>query len=78
MEDSYESIFLKTAMSGLGKRYEAGIYRSLITPLAVFTQFIRNTLEFTDKCRTVFASDFNIGVSSNSNAMRNYVDTYHQ
>ena len=37
----------------------AGIYQPPNTPLAEFTQFITNTLEYTDKCRTVFAGDFN-------------------
>ena len=58
--------------------FVAGIYRPPNTPLADFSQFITNTLEYTNKCRTVFAGDFNIDVTSNSNAIRNYVDTFLQ
>ena len=58
--------------------FVAGIYRPPNTPLSDFIQFITNTLEYTNNCRMVFASDFNIDVTSNSNAMRNYVDTFHQ
>ena len=78
VEVSYESILLKAAIPGLGYMFVAGIYRPPNTPLVEFTQFITNTLEYTDKCHTVFVDDFNIYVSSNSNAMRNCVDTLRQ
>ena len=58
--------------------FVAGIYRPPNTPLADFNQLITNMLEYTNNCRTVIAGDFNIDVLSNSNAMRNYVDTFHQ
>ena len=48
--------------------FVAGIYRLPNTPPADFTQFITNTLEYTNNCRTVFAGDFNMDVLSNSNA----------
>ena len=56
----------------------AGNYRPPKTPLADSTQIITNTLEYPINCRTVFPSDFNVDVPSNSNVMRNYVDTFHQ
>ena len=31
-----------------------------------------------DNCHTVFAGDFNLDVSSNSNVIRNFVDRFHQ
>ena len=58
--------------------FVAGIYRPPNTPLADFTHFITNTLEYTNNCRMVFAGDFNIDILSNSNAIRNYVDTFCQ
>ena len=63
---------------GLGNMFVAGIYRPPNTPIPDFTQFITNTLGYTDNCHTVFAGDCNIDVLSNSNAMRYYVDTLHQ
>ena len=78
VEVSYESILLKIAIPGLSNMFVAGIYRPPNTPLADFTQFNTNMLEYKDNCRMVFASDFNIGVLGNSKAMRNYVDTFHQ
>ena len=78
MKVSHESILLKAAIPGLGNMFVEGIYRPPNTPLADSAQFITNTLECTNNCRTVFAGDFNINVLSNSNAMRNYVDTFHQ
>ena len=73
-----EMVLLIVAKPGLGNMYVTVIYWHRNTPLADFTHFITNTLEYTDNCQTVFAVDFNIDVSSNSNAMRNYVDTFHQ
>ena len=58
--------------------FVAGFYRLPNSLLADFTHFITNTLEYTTNCRTEFAGDFNTDVLSNSNAMRNYVDTFHQ
>ena len=78
VEVSHESILLKAALPRLGNMFVAGIYRPPNTSLADFTQFITNTLEYTNNCRTIFAGDFNINVLSNSNAMRNYVDTFQQ
>ena len=49
VEVSHESILLKAAIPGLGNMFVAGIYRPPNTPLADFTQFITNTLEYTDK-----------------------------
>ena len=71
-------MLLKAAIPELVNMFVAGIYRPPNTSLADLTQFITNTLEYTDNCRTVFAGDFNIDVLSNSNAMRNYVDAFHQ
>ena len=56
--------------------YVAGIYRPFNTPLAVFTQFITNSLEYTNNCRIVFAGDFNIDVLSNLKELRNYLETF--
>ena len=75
---SHESILLKAAIPGPGNMFVAGIYRPPNIPLADFTQFLTNMLEYTNNCRTAFAGDFNIDVTINSNAMRNYVDTFHQ
>ena len=58
--------------------YVAAIHRPQITPLTDFTKFITNTSEYTDNCRTVFASDLNIEVLSDSNTLRNYGDTFRQ
>ena len=54
VKDSYESILFKAAIPGLGNMFLAGIYRPPNTPIADFTQFITNTLENTDTCRTIF------------------------
>ena len=78
VEDWHESILLKAAIPGLDNMFVAGVYRPPNNPLADLTHFITNTLEYTDNWRLVYAGDFNIGVLSNSNAMRNYVDTLHQ
>ena len=65
-------------LPGLGNMFVAGTYRPPNTPLADFSQFITNTLEYTGNCRTVFAGYFNIDVLSNSIAMLKCVDTFHQ
>ena len=54
------------------------IYRHQNIPITDFTQFVTNTLDQAYRCRTVFAGDLNVDVISNSNAMRNHVDTFHQ
>ena len=71
VEDSYESILLKLAIPGLGNMYVTGIYRPPNNPLADFTHFITNKLEYPNNFRTVFAGDFNIDVLGTSNAMHN-------
>ena len=58
--------------------YVAGICRPSNNPIADITHFITNTLEHADNRRTIFAGDFTIYVLSNSNVMRNYVDTFHR
>ena len=58
--------------------FVAGIYRTANNPPADFNQFITDKLEYTNYCRTVFAGDFNTDVLSNSNAMRNYKNTFYQ
>ena len=58
--------------------YVAGIYRRPNTPIADFTQFIIDKLEYTNNCLTVFVCQLNIDVLSHTNAMRNFVDTFHQ
>ena len=74
----HESTLLKAAIPGPDNMFVAGICRPPNTPLADFNQFITNILEYTTTCHTVNAGDFNIDVLCNSNAMRNYVDTFHQ
>ena len=46
LEVSYESILLKAAIPGIVNMFVAGIYRPPSAPLADFTQFIINTLEY--------------------------------
>lgn len=57
--------------------YHTGIYLPPNTRLAGFTTFIIDTLAYRDNCCTLFAGDLNIEVLCNSNAMHNYIDTFH-
>ena len=78
IEDSYESIFVKTYIPGLGNMYVAGIYPPPNKPVNDFAQFISGAMEYTNRFHTVIAGDFNIDVRNNSNATRNYINTFHQ
>ena len=61
-----QKYFFKAAVTGLGNMYVTGIYRPPNIPLTNFSQFIINTLHYTDKFRTVFADNFNFEVLGNS------------
>ena len=78
IEDSYESIFVKASIPGLGNIYVAVIYRPPNKPVTDVTQFISGLMVYTNRFHTKFASDFNIDVMNNSNVTRYYTNTFHQ